>query len=234
MKDVDYSKWSDYIETLFERFCKQKPRLVLDLACGTGSLTIEMAKHGYDMIGIDISPEMLSCAMEKSSQNNLPVLWVCQDMRSFELFGTVDAIICGMDGMNYILNSTDLAKVFSLVNNYLNPDGLFIFDMSTPFKLEKNLGNNLFYEIRDDIAYLWRNKYRKKDRILYLDLTFFVRDDGDLYKRFEEQQKQRAWEIDEVIHILEKSGLKFLDVFDSFTENPPDKNSLRYSYIAAK
>lgn len=232
--DVNYSEWADHIEALFSKYCENKPRLVLDLACGTGSLTIELAKRGYDMIGIDLSPDMLSCAMGKSSKKDLPILWVCQDMRSFELYGTADAIVCCLDGLNYILNSADLAKVFSLVNNYLNPGGLFIFDMSSPFKLEKNLGNNLFYEIRNDIAYLWRNKYNKKDRILTLDLTFFVRKEEDLYKRFEERQKQKAWDIGEVIPILEKSGLKFLDVFDAFTENPPEKTSQRYFYIAGK
>ncbi|NLY17710.1 MAG: methyltransferase domain-containing protein [Clostridiaceae bacterium] len=232
--DVGYSGWADYIESLFSKFCENKPRLVLDLACGTGSLTIELAKRGYDMIGFDISPDMLSCAMEKSSQMNLPVLWICQDMRSFELYGTVDAIVCCLDGLNYIKNSMDLTKVFSLAGNYLNPGGVFLFDLSTPYKLEKKIGDNLFYEIRDDIAYLWRNKYCRKDRILTLDLTFFIRQDGDLYRRIEEQQEQKAWDINEVIPIMEKSGLKFLDVFEAFTENPPVKTSQRYFFIARK
>lgn len=234
MEDVNYPKWADYIEALFKKYCGEKPRLILDLACGTGSLTIEMAKRGYDMIGIDLSTDMLSCAMEKSAKLELPVLWVCQDMRTFELFGTMDAIICGMDGLNYIKDSTDLSKVFSLVYNYLNPGGVFIFDMSTPYKLEKVLGNNLFYEIRDDIAYLWRNRYLKKDKLCILDLTFFIKENGDIYRRIEERQEQKAWEINEVLPILEASGMELLDVFDAFTENPSEKTSQRYFYIAKK
>jgi SAM-dependent methyltransferase len=234
MKDVSYPKWADYAEALFKKYCLKKPKLILDMACGTGNLTIEMAKRGYDMTGIDISIDMLSCAMEKSTQLGLSVLWVCQDMRSFELYGTMDAIICGMDGLNYIIDSTDLAKVFSLVNNYLDPYGIFIFDMSTPFKLEKTLGNNLFYEIHDNIAYLWENKFNKKDETCTLDLTFFINEYEDMYRRIEEKQVQKAWHIDDVLSTLEKSGLEPLGVFDAFTENPPEKTSQRYFYIARK
>jgi SAM-dependent methyltransferase len=234
MGDVSYSKFADYVEVLFEKHCIKKPELILDLACGTGNLTIEMLKRGYDMIGIDISTDMLNCAFEKSSRLGLPVLWVCQDMRSFELYGTVDAIICGVDGLNYIIDIEDMKKVFSLVNNYLNPGGIFIFDMSTPFKLEKTLGNNLFYELRDDVTYLWRNKYRKKDKTCTLDLTIFINEHEDIYRRIEETQIQKAWSMEEVQSALKESCLEPLDVYDAFTVNPPEKTSQRYFYVSKK
>jgi len=113
MDDVDYSQWADYIEALFEKYAV-KPEIILDLACGTGSLTLELAKRGYDMIGIDISPEMLNRAVEKTDLSGVSPLWVCQDMRSFELYGTVDAIVCTMDSLNYILDMNDVRNVFRL------------------------------------------------------------------------------------------------------------------------
>ena len=233
MDDVDYSQWADYIEALFGRY-SVKPEIILDLACGTGSLTLELAKRGYDMIGIDISPEMLNRAVEKTGLSNVSPLWVCQDMRSFELYGTVDAIVCTMDSLNYILDLDDMREVFRLAGNYLNPGGLFIFDLNTPYKFEHVFANNLFYEIRDDIAYLWQNRYNPESRVCDFDLTFFVRETRDLYKMLEEKQKQRSWYYDEIQAAVCGSGLNLADVFDAFTFDRPLQTSERCFYIAKK
>ena len=234
MQDIKYSEWANYIETLFQKYSPQKPVLVLDMACGTGNLTLELAKRGYDMIGIDMSPDMLSCAVEKSSNCATPPLWVCQDMRAFELYGTMDAILCTMDSLNYIEKAAELKRVFSLVNNYLNPGGLFIFDMNTPYKLEHVLGNNLFYEIRDDITYLWRNEYLPDEKKCIFDLTFFVQEDEDIYRRLEELQQQKAWSIDEVRDCLHETELELLNVFEAFTHEAPAEQSGRVFYVARK
>lgn len=234
MQDVQYAKWADYIETLFRSFCTRKPELVLDLACGTGNLTLEMAKRGYDMIGIDMSSDMLSCAMDKSAEYGVSPLWVCQDMREFELYGTVDAILCTMDSLNYIEDESDMKLIFRLACNYLNPGGLFIFDMNSPYKLEHVLGNNLFYEIRDDITYLWKSEYHAEARKCSYDLTFFVKETEDIYRRLEEEQQQKAWTIGEVEQTLKESGLELLNVYDAFTKTPPSSKSERYFYIAQK
>ncbi len=234
MDDIQYSKWADYIEALFVKYGRERPELVLDLACGTGSLTLEMAKRGYDMIGIDMSSDMLSCAMEKAVPFGVLPLWVCQDMRSFELYGTMDAIICTMDSLNYIVDLSDLKEVFHLVNNYLNPNGLFIFDINTPYKLEHVLGNNFFYEIRQDITYLWENSYHVKDKICTFSLTFFVREEGDIYHRLEEEQRQKAWTLDEICSALVESGLSMIDVFDAFTFSASSKTTERQFFIARK
>lgn len=233
MDDVDYSQWADYIEALFEKYAV-KPEIILDLACGTGSLTLELAKRGYDMIGIDISPEMLNRAVEKTDLSGVSPLWVCQDMRSFELYGTVDAIVCTMDSLNYILDMNDVRNVFRLAGNYLNPGGLFIFDLNTPYKFEHIFADNLFYEIRDDIAYLWQNSYNPESKICDFDLTFFVKEKGDLYKRLEERQKQRAWSYDEIQSAVCGSGLNLADVFDAFTFDKPLQTAERCFYIAKK
>jgi len=234
MQDVQYAQWADYIEALFHKFGAKKPELVLDLACGTGNLTLEMAKRGYDMIGIDMSSDMLCCAMEKSAKYGKTPLWVCQDMRAFELYGTMDAILCTMDSLNYMESASDMTAVFQLVKNYLNPGGLFIFDMNTPYKLEHVLGNNLFYEIRDDITYLWRNEYHPKEKTCTFDLTFFVKEAEGIYRRLEEEQLQKAWATEEIRRLLQEAGLKPEAVYGAFTQDEPSAQTERVFYIARR
>lgn len=232
-KDIDYLKLADYLEELMLEYAKMKPKLVLDLACGTGSLTVQFAKRGYDMIGIDISADMLNCALERSTELEKSPLWVCQDMRSFELYGTVDAILCATDSLNYITDYNDLKSVFRLVKNYLNPGGIFIFDMNTPYKIEKILGNNVFYEVHDDIAYIWQNSYNTDTRIATFDLTFFIKQSEQLYKKIEEEQCQKAWSLDEIKSALDESGLRLLNTYESLTKDPPSDTTQRYVYISA-
>jgi 2-polyprenyl-3-methyl-5-hydroxy-6-metoxy-1,4-benzoquinol methylase len=143
MKDIDYSQWADYIEQIFRRN-GVSPSLAADLGCGTGSFCMEMAKRGYEMIGIDLSAEMLSCARQKALEAGADILYLNQDMTEFELYGTVDAITCLMDSVNYVTYKSDLKRLFRLVNNYLNPGGLFVFDINSPYKIENILGTNVF------------------------------------------------------------------------------------------
>lgn len=232
MKDIDYSKLADYIEVLLSEYSGIKPNLLLDLACGTGNLTLEFARRGYDMIGIDMSPDMLNCALEKSFELQVSPLWVCQDMRCFELYGTVDAILCTMDSLNYITDFGDLKSIFRLVKNYLNPGGVFIFDMNTPYKFKNVLSNNLFYEIYDDITYLWQNSYDADTRICTFDLTFFVKESGNLYKRLEEGQQQKAWDLCEIEAALDESGLTAIKILEAYTQNAPSEKTERCFFIA--
>jgi len=232
-KDIDYSKMADYIEVLFSEYATVKPKLLLDLACGTGSLTLELARRGYDMIGIDSSADMLNCALEKSAGLEVSPLWVCQDMRSFELYGTVDAVVCTLDSLNYITDYSDLKSVFGLVKNYLNPGGLFIFDINTPYKFENILRDNFFYEIGEDITYIWQNSYDPATGICTFDLTFFVRESGELYRRLEEEQQQRAWSFEEIKAALGESGLKLIDILEQYTLNPPDEKSERCFFVVS-
>ena len=133
-KDIDYSGWADFFETCFEKYLGARPELVLDLACGTGRMTRELSARGYDMIGIDGSADMLG---EAYSQGGEGILYLLQDMREFELYGTVGATVCCLDSLNYLLDAKDLKKTFSLVHNYSDPDALFMFDMNTPHKFER-------------------------------------------------------------------------------------------------
>ena len=123
--EIDYSAWADFVEACFARYLKEKPELLLDLACGTGSMTLELLRRGYDMIGVDASPDMLSVAWERADEQALEgALFLLQDMRSFELYGTVGAVTCCLDSINYLLTAEDVRTTFATVHNYLDPDGL--------------------------------------------------------------------------------------------------------------
>jgi len=235
MYDIDYSLWADYIEKIFDRN-NIRPKIVADLGCGTGSFCIEMCRRGYDMIGIDMSEDMLSCALIKAMEANLPdekLLLLNQDMTEFELYGTVDVIVSLMDSINYVVNIRKLKKMFKLVWNYLNNDGLFIFDINSIYKFENILNNNTFHYIDDDIAYIWENDYNKKSKICQFDITFFVRD-GELFRRFDEIHYERAYSIEELTSIATECGLKVENVYDSLTFNKPNDQSERIFFVLKK
>lgn len=219
--DQDYEKWADYIEDIFKKYNK-KPSLVLDLGCGTGSITTILAKRGYDMIGVDLSADMLNVARDKAVEEGLDVLYLCQDIRKFELYGTVDAIICTLDVINYITDIHQLSHVFALVKNYLNPDGIFIFDINTEHKLKNILGNNTFINDENGIFYTWENEY--KENISEQFLTFFVETTDGLYERFEENHIQRAYTTEEIRKILTDNGLSTEAEYKLFTFDTPDRN----------
>ncbi|MDD4493210.1 MAG: class I SAM-dependent methyltransferase [Eubacteriales bacterium] len=250
MSDINYSDWADYIVRIFEKF-DLKPELIADLGCGTGSLCIEMAKQGYDMIGIDSSPDMLNCATVKAKkitadiqmhagkniqkQTGNDILWLNQDMTDFELYGTVDAIVCLMDSINHITRQTQLERMFKLVKNYLNPGGLFIFDVNSPYKLEKILGNNVFYSVEDEVAYIWQNSYNAKSAVCRFDLTFFVKKpDEGFFERFDEIHHEKAYTFEFLESMLKASGLEFLNSFNDLSFRKPGPKSERIFYISRK
>lgn len=210
MDNVPYEEWANNIcHTLKKHNISEG--LVLDLGCGTGTLTELLAKMGYDMIGIDGSEDMLAEAMEKRPQD-LDILYLCQDIREFELYGTVKAVISSCDTLNYITDEEDLLEVFRLVNNYLEPDGVFMFDMNAPEKYEKVLADNVFAENRDDASFIWENTFDEKSRINEYALTLFIQDDeSGLFEKIEEQHYQKAYSREDISELLEKAGFEILD-----------------------
>ncbi len=230
IRDVDYSKWVDYYFKIFKKY-KKNPLLGLDLGCGTGSMTRLFAKRKIDMTGIDISPDMLMIAQEKNKDNS--ILYLNQDMRSFELYGTVDFIVSGLDCMNYILDKRDFLKVLKLANNYLNPGGLFIFDMNTKYKLSEILSDNTFILENENTFCSWQNEYDKRRKLCDFYLTFFNKENG-AYTRFDETHTQRAYEIEEVCALIKKSGMRLLGVYDNLSFNSPKQKSERVFFVLSE
>lgn len=211
MDNVPYDEWAAYVIEIL-RSHGIDDGLVVDLGCGSGTVTEILADKGYDMIGIDISAEMLAIANEKKVESGHDILYLCQDMREFELYGTVRAIVSLCDSINYILEEDDLLKVFKLVENYLDYEGVFVFDINTPYKYETLLADNTFAENREDAAFIWENYYDPATRINEYDLTLFIENENGLFERFEEVHEQRAYDIDVVTDLIKQSGLELVAV----------------------
>lgn len=242
MDNVPYQEWSHYLISLLKEH-QVFQGLVLELGCGTGRMTRLLAQAGYDMIGVDSSEEMLQIAREKewdkaksdasvAGQEETDILYLLQDMREFELYGTVKAVVCVCDSLNYILEEEDLLTVFRLVNNYLDPGGVFIFDMNTLYKYREILGENTICENREEGSFIWENFYDEESQINQYDLTLFIRESQDLYRRYEETHFQRGYELRKVQKLLEEAGMEFVGSYDAFTREPVKEESERIYVIA--
>lgn len=232
MKDVEYDVWIEYIEKIWLKN-GLKPKIVADLGCGTGNITLRLAEKDLEMIGVDMSYDMLSIAKNKAYEKEKEILFLCQDMREFELFGTVDCFISLFDSLNYITEEKDLLKVFKLANNYLNPGGLFIFDLNTEYKFKNILEENVFAQTEENAAYIWENYYDEEEKINEFYMNFFIKDEEeDLYKRFEECHYEKSYGVEEVKALIEKSGLKLLNVYDAYTFESPKEDSERIFFVA--
>lgn len=237
MDNIPYEEWKSYLEELLKEYGVQDG-LVLDLGCGTGTMTELLAADGYDMIGVDNSEEMLEIAREKQIKSGHEILYLLQDMREFELYGTVGAVFSICDSLNYITEPEELKQVFRWVNNYLDPGGIFIFDFNTEYKYREVLGDQTIAESREDCSFIWDNYYYEEERINEYELNLFIREDaeseteGDLYRRFRETHFQRAYTLEEITRIVEESGLQFVTAYEAFTKEPPSKNSERIYVIA--
>ena len=230
MDNIPYEDWCGYLTSLLKEYGIDDG-LVLDLGCGTGTLTELLAKEGYDMIGVDVSEDMLQEAIEKRAESGLPILYLLQDMREFELYGTVRAVVSICDSLNYILDYDDLAHVFSLVNNYLDPKGVFIFDLNTEYKYRELLADNTFAEDREESSFIWNNFYDEEDKVNEYDLTLFVKE-GELYRKFEETHYQRAYGLDQIQQAIRDGGMEFVAAYDACTRNPVQQDSERIYVIA--
>lgn len=232
MEETNYAQWVVYLEKIWLKY-NISPKLILDLGCGTGNISLPLAKKGYEVIGIDVSEDMLSVAKEKAERDRLDILFLMQDMREFELYGTVDCVISLYDSLNYITEEEDLLQVFCLVNNYLDPGGLFIFDMNTEYKFQNKLADRSFAETTEKAAYIWENYYDEKEKINEFYMNFFVKEENsEQYKRFEEYHYERAYDIEKIKELITKSGMELLNVFDAFTFEEAREDSERIYFVA--
>ncbi len=230
MDNVPYEDWCAYLTGLLRDYgCREG--LVLELGCGTGALTRLLAQAGYDMIGLDSSPDMLSIARERQAEEGTEILYLQQDMREFELYGTVAAVVSLCDSMNYITEYKELVQVFRLVNNYLDPGGYFIFDLNTPYKYRELLADNTFAENREDCSFIWENTYDDETELNEYALTLFVRGEDGRYERFEEFHYQKAYAIETVEKAAAEAGMEFIAVYDAFTREEPSDTGERVYVI---
>lgn len=229
--DVDYGKWVDYIENIFDYY-NIDVKIAAELACGTGNFTIPLAKRGYDMIATDISEDMLNVARDKAYREGVDVLFLNQSITDIDLYGTADAFLCMIDGINYILPPKSLYEAFWKIRHcFLDPDGVFVFDISTRHKLKNVIGNNTFIHSESDIFYTWQNRYINSKNISDMYLNFFVKSENG-YKRFEERHLQKAYTIKEIKYLLTKAGFKDIEVFSPLTFDAPKENDERIVFTA--
>ena len=260
MDNVPYEEWCDYITGLLKEYGISNG-LVLDLGCGTGSMTELLAARGFDMIGVDCSEDMLEMALEKRMASGRDILYLQQDMRDLELYGTVRAVVCLCDSINYLLDVQDLETVFRLVNNYLDPGGIFIFDLNTEYKYRELLADRTIAENRDEGSFIWDNYYDEESRINEYDLALFIpAEEADagkmgegagpdcetgaasgsgtsgegLYRKYQETHFQRAYTLDEIQEALERAGMEFLTWYDGDGDGrqAPREDSERIYVIA--
>lgn len=248
MDNVPYEEWGEYIYSLLCRY-GVRDGIVLDLGCGTGTMTEILAGYGYDMIGVDNSEDMLELAMEKRIASGHDILYLLQDMREFELYGTVRAVVSVCDSVNYITEPEELAGVFRLVNNYLDPGGIFLFDFNTEYKYREVMGDCTIAEDRGPCSFIWDNCYYEEERINEYDLTLFIREgtapgqnegaeeddteeNGALYRKYTETHFQRGYTLEEIRELLSSAGLVFQAAYDMDTREAAGETSERICVIA--
>ena len=230
MDNIPYAQWTEYLVGLLKEYGVSEG-LILDMGCGTGNITERLAACGYDMIGIDNSEEMLMEARDKMMESGADILYLLQDMRSFELYGTVAAVVSICDSMNYILDEKELCQVFRLVNNYLDPGGVFVFDFNTLYKYKEVIGDQVIAENRTDCSFIWENGFDEKENINIYDLTIFIQEEPGWFRRHQETHYQKAWAADDFIYAAESAGMKVLAVYDAFTHHAPKQDSERLYMI---
>ncbi len=259
MDETPYDVWGDFVDELIKKYgiskaisqevkqddknvnesdeeaaLEQEKNLVVELGCGTGSFTLEMAKRGYDIMGIDLSSEMLDIARRKSVDAGFDLMFLEQDMRELDLYCTAGTIVSVCDSINYLTEDSDVIDCFKLVNNFLFPGGIFIFDFNTDYKYKEVIGDTTIAENREDCSFIWENYYDEESHINEYDLTIFARCDknDEIFRRSIETHYQRGYTLEEMKHFIEVSGLEFVTAIDADTHEAPCQTSERIYVIA--
>lgn len=232
MGDVNYKKRTDYLLKLFKKF-GHTPTLLLDVACGTGGFSMELARRGIEVIGTDMSEDMLSAAREKSADEGLDILYLCQKAEELDLYGTVDGAICLMDSINHITDKRTLAAAFKKISLFLEPQKLFIFDVNTPYKHEKVLSNNTFVLDEEGVYCVWQNSFDRKKLETIITLDFFTEENGAFYRSGEEFC-ERAYTVKELTRLLTIAGLKTEAVFGDLSLKAPTDTEERIFFVCRK
>ena len=239
-KDYSHAKYARYLDAQIrghgprEGASPARRIIVADLGCGSGGICVELARLGYDMVGIDRSPAMLALAQEKARAAGVDALFLLQDMRSFELFGTVGAIVSTIDAMNYVTTLADLRRVFSLAANYLDPGGVFIFDVNTRYKLESVMGGETFFDVSDGSCLFWECGFSPRRAIATFSITLFARRPDGAYDRHDELHRQRAHSPEELTEAARRSGLSLAAECSFMTARKATPASMKTCYVFRK
>lgn len=234
MDNIPYEEWGEYMMTLLKENGVSDGMSVLELGCGTGTVTRMLSKSGYDCVGLDMSEDMLSIASDKTFEEDLHIIYTCQDMRDFEVPYSMDAMISIGDSMNYITCVDDLENVFSCVRENLKENGVFIFDLKTIHFFRDILADNTYAQNRDDSAFIWDNYYDEEERNNEYELAVFVKNEDGTFDRFEEQHYQHGFTIEEVTGAARKAGLNVKSIYNAFTKDAPDDSSERLYIIITR
>lgn len=233
MEDTPYEEWYKFIEV-----CVKEQGLaiqsVCELGCGTGQMTMLFAKSGCDVIGIDYSPEMLMVAQDRAFEEEVSILYLMQDMSEFEINREVDLICSCCDSINYLLEEDEVKSTFERVEKHLAPNGLFIFDMNTPYKYKEVLGNQIFADQTDEAAYIWENFYDEEEEINEYEVSFFIKDEEGKYERTVENHYQRAYSKEYICLLLEEAGLEVIHMYDNYSRENVNDKTQRITYVARK
>lgn len=233
--NVDYAAVSKTICSLLARYGLNRG-LLLDLGCGTGTLSVLLSKAGYEVVGADISPDMLAVAQEKAFAAGQNILFLCQDMTRLDLYGTLDAVVCTLDALNHLPSRAAVEEALRRVSLFLNPGGVFIFDANTLYKHREVLGNNTFVYDTDEVYCVWQNELQTDKKTVDMTLDFFIPDSDDepLFVRESEQFTECAYSGTEWEEMLQNAGFTVLGVFDGYSENPLTDTSERAVYAVRK
>ena len=234
MNDVPYEAWARYYAGLLELYNIRPCARCVECACGTGSLTIPLAKLGFSMTGMDLSAEMLNLAQQKAREQGVMIPFIRQDMRKLSVQRPVDAILATCDGPNYLTDSNDLLAFFRQAFSALKAGGVLAFDVSTPYKLSTELGDRIFTSSEDDMVYVWQGQYHEKQHCLDIHLDIFVPASDNLYRRIQEDQRQRAYTEEELTDLLNQTGFSDIRLFGDRMMALPEPHALRWHITAQK
>ena len=230
--NVEYEKRADYFCRLLS-MCGIKSGILLDLGCGTGSMSVKMAERGFDVIGVDSSIGMLNAARQKAYECAAEILLLNQNMQEIDLYGTVDCAICVLDSINHLENESDVRNTFEKVSLFMNKGGAFAFDVNTIYKHKNILADNVFVYEPDDLFCVWQNNYNSEDSSVDISLDFFQEEDG-VYYRSSESFTEKAYEIGDIKIWLEEAGFEVVGIFDDLTTDPANPETERAVFLAKK
>ena len=231
--DVEYASRATYLLDLFQCHVGKVPASLLDVGCGSGSLAVELAGRGIDMIGADLSEDMLAIATEKAAEQGRDILFLCQDMRELDLYGTVEGAVCTLDSLNHLLRTADLEAVFQRLRLFIEPGGLFIFDVNTPYKHRVILENHAFVLEEDGCFCVWRNRLISRTCEVEMLLDFFV-EVGTGYERLTDSVRERAYSRRTLERMLMQNGFSVEGVYQDMTDHEPGESCERWVFVTRR